>query len=77
MERHIPRFAKFDRWRGKRELEIECGISTGAINFARQGGREKTRSGSRAARRIRNNEAAELHHLRGGNTWTGIKTGFL
>ena len=37
VEPHIPRFAAFDRWRGKRVLEIGCGIGTDAINFIRAG----------------------------------------
>lgn len=39
VEPHIPRFAEFEKWRGKRILEIGCGISTDTINFARNGGR--------------------------------------
>jgi 2-polyprenyl-3-methyl-5-hydroxy-6-metoxy-1,4-benzoquinol methylase len=37
VEHHIPRFAEFERWRGKRVLEIGCGIGTDTISFARHG----------------------------------------
>ena len=34
VEPHIPGFAEFSRWKGKRVLEIGCGIGTDTINFA-------------------------------------------
>lgn len=37
VEPHIPRFAEFERWRGKQVLEIGCGIGTDTMNFARCG----------------------------------------
>lgn len=37
VEPHISRFAEFERWRGKKVLEIGCGIGTDTINFARHG----------------------------------------
>lgn len=37
VESHIPKFANFDAWKGKRVLEIGCGIGTDSINFVRSG----------------------------------------
>jgi SAM-dependent methyltransferase len=36
-EPHILKFADFDKWKGKRVLEIGCGIATDGIEFAKAG----------------------------------------
>src|SRR3990167_2384608 len=36
-EPHIPEFAEFSKWKGKRVLEIGCGIGIDTINFAKNG----------------------------------------
>ena len=37
VEPHIPAFAEFSRWNGKKVLEVGCGMATEGINFVRAG----------------------------------------
>ena len=42
VEPHIPEFACFSKWTGKRVLEVGCGIGTDTVNFLRHGAKLTT-----------------------------------
>jgi SAM-dependent methyltransferase len=64
VEPHIPSFADFDRWKGKRVLEIGCGLGTTTISFARAGANVTAveLSAESAAMTRRRAELFELDH---------------
>jgi len=37
VEPHIPGFARYELWKGKKVLEVGCGMATEGVNFARNG----------------------------------------
>lgn len=37
VEPHIPHFSEFEKWKGKKVLEIGCGLGTAAVSFSRAG----------------------------------------
>jgi 2-polyprenyl-3-methyl-5-hydroxy-6-metoxy-1,4-benzoquinol methylase len=58
VEYHIPGFVQFQRWKGKKVLEIGCGIGTDTINFARAGAKVTTVDLSERSMELARNRAA-------------------
>jgi 2-polyprenyl-3-methyl-5-hydroxy-6-metoxy-1,4-benzoquinol methylase len=61
VESHIPAFADFEQWRGKKVLEIGCGIGTDTINFARHGAQVTTVDLSAKSMELAQQRAAVFH----------------
>ncbi len=61
VEPHIPKFAQFKKWKGKRVLEIGCGIGTDTINFARSGATVTTIDLSKKSLEITRRRAKLFH----------------
>ncbi|HLJ60088.1 MAG TPA: class I SAM-dependent methyltransferase [bacterium] len=79
VEPHIPRFAEFPRWQGKRVLEIGCGIGTDTINFARHGARvtavdlsERSVEIARQRAHVYGLERQITFHVANAETLTGV-----
>ena len=61
VEPHIPGFAEVEKWKGKKVLEIGCGIGTDTINFARAGAEVTTVDLSEKSMELARKRAAVLN----------------
>ena len=43
VEPHSPMFSEFEKWNGKKVLEIGCGIGTAGVSFVRAGANQISR----------------------------------
>jgi 2-polyprenyl-3-methyl-5-hydroxy-6-metoxy-1,4-benzoquinol methylase len=59
---HIRNFVDFTRWKGKKVLEIGCGIGTDLINFARIGAQVMAMEISETALEVARERAKILNH---------------
>jgi ubiquinone/menaquinone biosynthesis C-methylase UbiE len=66
VEAHIPAFAEFEKWQGKKVLEIGCGIGTDTVRFARAGAKVTAVDVSAQSIHIAK-QRAELYGLRNIN----------